>query len=77
MISQFFVISMRGDTIIHKECKTLTLHTTVRMEQGVGKYTTTQEMFLAKVGISNSYSEDTREPVVPFFVRLKNHSASQ
>ena len=69
MISQFFVISMRGDTIIHKECKHTHCDPIVRMEQGVGKYTTTQEMFLAKVGISNSYSEDTREPVVPFFVR--------
>jgi len=70
---------MRGDTIIHKECslpfRLLTLALLVRMDLNVGKYTTTQEIFLAKVGIQNSYSEDTQEPVEPFFVwliQLKN-----
>lgn len=48
MISQFFVISMRGDTIIHKECKNIynlflmiLCVNIVRMDLDVGKYTTT------------------------------------
>jgi len=42
MISQFFVISLRGDTIIHKECITSSqLIIIVRMDLDVGKYTTT------------------------------------
>lgn len=59
MISQFFVISLRGDTIIHKDCKIKELlMILVRMDLDVGKYTTTQDIFLSKVGINNSYSED-------------------
>jgi len=73
MISQFFVVSMRGDTILHKECTQsiclLQLHI-VRMDLSVGKYTTTQEMFLAKVGITNSYQEDNQNLCQPFFVNI-------
>jgi hypothetical protein len=42
----------------------------VRMDLNVGKYTTTQEMFLAKVGITNSYQEDNLNLCQPFFVIL-------
>jgi hypothetical protein len=38
------------------------------MDLNVGKYTTTQEMFLAKVGITNSYQEDNTMLHEPFFV---------
>jgi hypothetical protein len=43
------------------------------MDLDVGKYTTTQEIFLSKVGIGNSYSEDTQVQVEPFFVRMIHH----
>jgi hypothetical protein len=43
------------------------------MDLDVGKYTTTQEIFLSKVGIGNSYSEDTQIQVEPFFVRMIHH----
>ena len=61
---------MRGDTIIHKECKSITNiePPLVRMDLNVGKYTTTQEIFLAKVGISNNYNEDNSKLCPPFFV---------
>jgi hypothetical protein len=36
MISQFFVISMRGDTILHKECKVLELLTPIISQDGPG-----------------------------------------
>ena len=56
MISQFFVVSMRGDTILHKECKACNPNCIlVRMDLAVDKYTTTQEIFLSKVGITNNY----------------------
>lgn len=38
------------------------------MDIHLGKYNTTQELFLSKVGIANSYSEDMEELVEPFFV---------
>lgn len=41
----------------------------VRPDLEIGKFTTTQELFLQKVGISNSYSEDNLTLVTPFFVR--------
>lgn len=40
------------------------------MDLDVGKYTTTQEIFLAKVGITNNYSEDNQSLTEPFFVRF-------
>ena len=45
---------------------------TVRMDLEVDKYTTTQEIFLSKVGISNNYQEDNLNLIAPFFVRLLN-----
>lgn len=71
MISQFFVVSMRGDTIIHKDCKhfiiSLTLYI-VRHDINIGKYNTTLEVFLSTVGVSNTYSEDNMNLIEPFFV---------
>jgi len=67
MISQFFVLSLRGDTIIHKDCKLGRLNP-VRMDIDIGKYNTTQEIFLKHVGISNSYAEDNEKLPKPFFV---------
>lgn len=43
----------------------------VRMDLNVNKYTTTQEMFLSKVGITNSYQEDNLALCAPFFVILQ------
>jgi len=40
---------MRGDTILHKD---------FRLEMENCKYTTTQDMFLEKVGITNSFNDD-------------------
>ena len=40
------------------------------MDLNVGKYTTTQEMFLSKVGITNSYQEDNLALCAPFFVNI-------
>ena len=40
------------------------------MDLNVGKYTTTQEMFLAKVGITNSYQENNLNLCQPFFVSV-------
>ena len=70
MISQFFVVSMRGDTIIYKDCKCISYLTydIVRHDINIGKYNTTLEVFLSKVGISNTYSEDNTKLVEPFFV---------
>ena len=63
---------MRGDTIIHKECKNehFVMYYLVRMDLDVGKYTTTQEIFLTKVGISNNYNEDNTKLCPPFFVSV-------
>lgn len=54
MYSQFFVLSLRGDTILHKDCKYLITNTSysliVRKDLEVVKHTaynSTQEMFLA------------------------------
>lgn len=44
------------------------------MDLNVNKYTTTQEMFLAKVGITNSYQEDNLTLCAPFFVILPKAS---
>ena len=106
MFSQFFVLSLRGDTILHKDCKyapplftpaakqaslidsapfcdrrsfnilvtNISCSSTccvVRKDLEVVKYTSynsTQEMFLAQVGIQNSFSEDQEGCQVPFFV---------
>jgi len=59
MISQFFILSLRGDTIINK---------TFKQDIDIGKYNNTQEVFLGKVGIQNSYSEDKEKMIEPFFV---------
>ena len=59
MISQFFVVSMRGDTILHKD---------FRLEMEQSKLTTTQDMFLEKVGITNSFNDDNDNRYEPFFV---------
>lgn len=40
----------------------------VRGDIDIGKYNNTQELFLAKVGIQNSYSEDNEKLSEPFFV---------
>ena len=39
------------------------------MDLNVDKYTTTQEIFLSKVGITNNYQEDNLNLTEPFFVR--------
>lgn len=41
------------------------------MDLDLGKYTTTQDLFLSKVGINNSYLEDKQNLVEPFFVLFK------
>lgn len=46
------------------------------MDLNVGKYTTTQEMFLSKVGISNMYTEDNTLLEEPFFVMRINNLMS-
>jgi hypothetical protein len=38
------------------------------MDINLGKYNTTQELFLYKVGISNTYAEDKLNLPMPFFV---------
>lgn len=79
MFSQFFVLSLRGDTILHKDCKSLSLTLTcsrvviVRRDLEVVKdsaYSSTQEMFLSHVGIQNSFVEDNEMLTVPFFVSI-------
>ena len=75
MISQFFVVSMRGDTILHKDCKYLInpqlnffIPTIVRLEMENCRLTTTQDMFLERVGITNSFNDDNEYRYCPFFV---------
>lgn len=58
MISQFFVVSMRGDTILHKD---------FRLEMESCRLTTTQDMFLERVGITNSFNDDNEYRYTPFF----------
>ena len=58
MISQFFVVSMRGDTILHKD---------FRLEIESSRLTTTQDMFLEQVGITNSFNDDNEYRHPPFF----------
>lgn len=58
MISQFFVVSMRGDTILHKD---------FRLEMENCRLTTTQDMFLERVGITNSFNDDNEFRFTPFF----------
>ena len=74
MFSQFFVLSLRGDTILHKDCKPIhpsspplpVRHDLDAINQASN--TTTEEMFLSQVGIQNSFSEDTITIAKPFFV---------
>jgi hypothetical protein len=72
MISQFFVLSMRGDSIIHKDCKNkegpLFIFNLVKHDISIGKYNTTQELFLAKVGVQTSFTDESDAKVEPFFV---------
>jgi len=52
MFSQFFVLSLRGDTILHKD---------FRRDLDIvaqSAYASTQQMFLTHVGIQNSFVED-------------------
>lgn len=46
-------MSLRGDTIINKDCKIIQthLHLLVRRDIHIGKYNTTPELFLSKVGV--------------------------
>jgi AP-4 complex subunit mu-1 len=69
MISQFFVVSMRGDTILHKDCKCPSFaDLSVRLEMEHCRLTTTQDMFLERVGITNSFNDDNEHRHSPFFV---------
>ena len=69
MISQFFVVSMRGDTILHKDCKwPFVADLIVRLEMENCRLTTTQDMFLERVGITNSFNDDNEHRHAPFFV---------
>lgn len=69
MISQFFVVSMRGDTILHKDCKCKPdADPIVRLEMENCRLTTTQDMFLERVGITNSFNDDNEHRHAPFFV---------
>ncbi len=43
----------------------------VKHDVDIGKYNNTQEVFLGKVGIQNSYSEDNEHMIEPFFVSAK------
>ena len=71
MISQFFVVSMRGDTILHKDCKCPSFaDLSVRLEMENFRLTTTQDMFLERVGITNSFNDDNEHRHAPFFVSL-------
>ena len=68
------MLSLRGDTILHKDCKLLcsvTHQTLVRRDLEIAKqsaYNSTQEMFLSQVGIQNSFVEDNEMITKPFFV---------
>jgi hypothetical protein len=71
MFSQFFVLSLRGDTILHKDCKLAIMTNLVRRDlDNVNQNANncTQEMFLSHVGIQNSFVEDNEMLTVPFFV---------
>jgi len=54
----------------------LSLTPLVRHDIDIGKYNTTQELFLSKVGIANSYSEDNKTLVDPFFVSFSDRDTN-
>ena len=53
---------------LHVECKLTYIYFTVRLEMDFERLTTTQDMFLERVGITNSFNDDNEFRFEPFFV---------
>ena len=53
---------------IDYECKLRVIYFTVRLEMDYDRLTTTQDMFLERVGITNSFNDDNEFRFEPFFV---------